>query len=75
MIDQTDKEAEYYRSMVIDGANKVQLLEQNIFEMQEQIQNLYITIQKKNDMIEALEDQLENLRIQLNIQEYWESDV
>ena len=75
MIDQTDKEAEYYRNMVIDGANKVQLLEQNIFEMQEQIQNLYITIQKKNDMIESLEEQVKNLRIQLNIQDYWESDV
>lgn len=75
MIDQTDKEAEYYRNMVIDGANKVQLLEQNIFEMQEQIQNLYITIQKKNDMIESLEEQVKNLQIQLNIQDYWESDV
>lgn len=75
MIDQTDKEAEYYRNMVIDGANKVQLLEQNIFEMQEQIQNLYITIQKKNDMIESLKEQVKNLQIQLNIQDYWESDV
>lgn len=43
---QTDKEAEYYRGMVVAQGNEIALLKHNIRDMQEQIQNLIIRIKE-----------------------------
>jgi len=40
-VDQTDKEAEYYRAMVVSQSDTINLLRNNIRELQEQLQNSY----------------------------------
>tara|TARA_B100000085_G_scaffold264980_1_gene272355 strand:- start:578 stop:769 length:192 start_codon:yes stop_codon:yes gene_type:complete len=40
-VDQTDKEAEYYRAMVVSQGDTIELLKHNIRELQEQLQNSY----------------------------------
>ena len=40
-VDQTDKEAEYYRAMVVSQGETIELLKHNIKELQEQLQNSY----------------------------------
>jgi len=48
-VDQTDKEAEYYRAMVVSQGNTIELLKHNIREMQEQIYTLYKRIEELNN--------------------------
>lgn len=45
-VDQTDKEAEYYREMVVAQGEQIELLKHNIYEMQEQVQHLLIRIKE-----------------------------
>lgn len=40
-VDQTDKEAEYYRAMVIAQGSEIELLKQNVRELQGQLQGAY----------------------------------
>lgn len=40
-VDQTDKEAEYYRAMVVSQGETIELLKNNVRELQEQLQNSY----------------------------------
>lgn len=65
-VDQTDKEAEYYRKMVIELGAKIHILEGNIRELQGNLQKSY-------KRIGELTEQNNNLKIQLNIQDHWES--
>lgn len=41
IIDQTDKEAEYYRSMVVAQGDQIEILQNNVKELQGQLQNAY----------------------------------
>ena len=66
MIDQTDKEAEYYRYMVFaDGIHIVSLKLDNA-----QVSESYYKLIKR---VEELLIERDNLRAQLNIQLYWDS--
>ena len=48
-VDQTDKEAEYYRAMVVSQGDTIELLKHNIRELQEQLQNSYKRIEELNN--------------------------
>jgi len=48
-VNQTDKEAEYYRAMVVSQGDTIELLKHNIREMQEQIYTLYKRIEELNN--------------------------
>jgi len=65
-VDQTDKEAEYYRNMVVDQANEIELLRNNVNELQGNLQKSYIRI-------DELIEENKNLKINLNIQDHWDS--
>ena len=65
-VDQTDKEAEYYRNMVVDQANEIELLRNNVNELQGILQKSYIRI-------DELIEENKNLKINLNIQDHWDS--
>lgn len=45
-VDQTDKEAEYYRAMVVAQGEQIELLKHTVYEMQEQVQHLLIRIKE-----------------------------
>ena len=66
MIDQTDKEAEYYRDMVIAQGNHNETLKLD----NEQLTESYYKLIKS---VEELLIERDNLRAQLNIQLYWDS--
>ena len=66
MIDQTDKEAEYYRDMVIAQGNHIETLKLD----NEQLTESYYKLIKS---VEELLIERDNLRAQLNIQLYWDS--
>lgn len=66
MIDQTDKEAEYYRAMVVSQGEEIEILRNNVKELQANLQKSYMRIME-------LRKKCDNLKIQLNIQEHWES--
>jgi len=66
MIDQTDKEAEYYRDMVISQGNHIETLKADNAQLTES----YYKLIKR---IEELTVERDNLRAQLNIQHYWDS--
>lgn len=66
MIDQTDKEAEYYRDMVISQGNHIETLKADNAQLTES----YYKLIKR---IEELTVERDNLRAQLNIQLYWDS--
>jgi len=66
MIDQTDKEAEYYRSMVVSQGNHIETLKADNAQLTES----YYKLLKR---IEELTVERDNLRAQLNIQHYWDS--
>ena len=52
IIDQTDKEAEYYRSMVVAQGDQIEILQNNVKELQGQLQNAYRRI---GELKEALD--------------------
>jgi len=56
-IDQTDKEAEYYRRMVVSQGDKIELLEKNVYELQGQLQQAYRRI---SELREALDVEIQN---------------
>lgn len=58
-VDQTDKEAEYYRDMVVKQGEHIELLKQNVHELQEQLQQAYRRIA---ELREALETEVEENR-------------
>ena len=58
-VDQTDKEAEYYRDMVVSQGEHIELLKQNVYELQEQLQQAYRRIA---ELREALETEVEENR-------------
>lgn len=66
MIDQTDKEAEYYRAMVVSQGEEIEILRNNVKELQANLQKSYMRVME-------LRKERDNLKIQLNIQEHWES--
>lgn len=66
MIDQTDKEAEYYRDMVVTQGNYIETLKADNAQLTES----YYKLIKR---VEELTVERDNLRIQLNIQDHWES--
>jgi uncharacterized coiled-coil DUF342 family protein len=65
-VDQTDKEAEYYRNMVVAQGEEIEILRNNVKELQGNLQKSY-------KRIEELNQKVTNFRIQLNIQDHWES--
>ena len=65
-VDQTDKEAEYYRNMVVAQADEIELLRNNVNELQGNLQKSYIRI-------DELIEENKNLKINLNIQDHWDS--
>ena len=40
-VDQTDKEAEYYRAMVVAQGEQIEILKNNVYELQGQLQGAY----------------------------------
>lgn len=66
MVHQTDKEAEYYRAMVIDLGNHIENLKSDMAQLTES----YYKLIKR---VEELTTERDNLKAQLGIQEYWES--
>lgn len=66
VVDQTDKEAEYYRNMVVAQGEEIEILRNNVKELQGNLQKSY-------KRIEELNQKVTNFRMQLNIQDHWES--
>ena len=66
MVHQTDKEAEYYRAMVVSQGNHIETLKTDNAQLTES----YYKLLKR---VEELTVERDNLRAQLNIQYYWES--
>ena len=66
MIDQTDKEAEYYRDMVISQGDLIE----NLKADNAQLTDSYYKLIKR---VEELTTERDNLKVQLGIQEFWES--
>jgi uncharacterized coiled-coil DUF342 family protein len=67
MIDQTDKEAEYYRDMVVSQGNHIETLKSDMAELTDS----YYKLVKR---VKELTEERDNLKAQLGIQQYWESD-
>ena len=66
MVDQTDKDAEYYRDMVVSQGSHIEILKADNAQLTES----YYKLIKR---IEELTTERDNLKAQLGIQEYWES--
>ena len=56
VVDQTDKEAEYYRGMVVAQGDEIELLRKNVKELQGQLQGAYRRI---GELREALDTEVE----------------
>jgi uncharacterized coiled-coil DUF342 family protein len=67
MIDQTDKEAEYYRDMVVSQGTHIETLKSDMAELTAS----YYKLVKR---VKELTEERDNLKAQLGIQQYWESD-
>lgn len=50
---QNDKEAEYYRDIVISQGNEIEILRNNVKELQGQLQNSYKRIDQLQELIEV----------------------
>ncbi len=50
---QTDKEAEYYRDMVVANGDHIELLKHNVHELQGQLQAAYVRISQLNEALEV----------------------
>lgn len=59
VIDQTDKEAEYYRDMVVAQGDTIEILKSNVKELQGQLQLAYRRI---NELKEALDVEVQENR-------------
>ena len=59
VIDQTDKEAEYYRDMVVKQGDTIEILKNNVKELQGQLQLAYRRI---NELKEALDVEVQENR-------------
>lgn len=62
-----DTEAERYRKQVIDQSNHIALLKSDMAEL---TKAYYILVERNRKLIE----ERDNLKVQLNIQDYWESN-
>jgi len=67
MIDQTDKEAEYYRDMVVSQGGHIETLKNDLTQLTESYYKLV-------ERVKELTEERDNLKAQLGIQQYWESD-
>lgn len=56
VIDQTDKEAEFYRNIVVAQGDEIELLRNNVKELQGQLQGAYRRI---GELREALDTEIE----------------
>tara|TARA_Y100000114_G_scaffold129426_1_gene126830 strand:+ start:274 stop:486 length:213 start_codon:yes stop_codon:yes gene_type:complete len=65
MIMTNETEAERYRKELVVQANHIELLKRDMAEMS---RAYYILVERNRKLIE----ERDNLKIQLNIQEYWE---
>ena len=59
VIDQTDKEAEFYRNIVVAQGDEIELLRNNVKELQGQLQRAYRRI---GELREALDTEVEEKR-------------
>jgi len=66
MIDQTDKEAEYYRDIVVSQGSHIEVLKNDMAQLTEAYYKLVTRV-------EQLIVERDNLKAQLGIFEYWES--
>tara|TARA_A200000159_G_C7054057_1_gene227457 strand:+ start:177 stop:404 length:228 start_codon:yes stop_codon:yes gene_type:complete len=64
---QTDKEAEYYRDMVVSQGSHIENLKTDLA----QLTDAYYKLVKR---VEELTQERDNLKANLNIQNYWNSD-
>ena len=53
-VDQTDKEAEYYRDMVVKQGDTIELLKQNVHELQGQLQQAYRRIAELREALDVV---------------------
>lgn len=53
VIDQTDKEAEYYRGMVVAQGDEIEILRNNVKELQEQLQKSYRRIAELREALDV----------------------
>jgi len=52
-VDQTDKEAEYYRDMVVKQGDTIEILKQNVHELQGQLQQAYRRIAELREALDV----------------------
>lgn len=52
-VDQTDKEAEYYRSMVVAQGDEIAILRNNVKELQGQLQQSYKRIAELREALDV----------------------
>lgn len=53
VIDQTDKEAEYYRGMVVAQGDEIEILRNNVKELQGQLQKSYRRIAELREALDV----------------------
>ena len=59
LVDQTDKEAEMFRNIVVAQGDHIEILKENVRDLQGQLQNAYRRI---GELREALETEVEENR-------------
>ena len=59
LVDQTDKEAEMFRNIVVAQGDHIEILKENVRDLQSQLQNAYRRI---GELREALETEVEENR-------------
>lgn len=52
-VDQTDKEAEYYRSMVVSQGEYIEHLKKNVYDLQGQLQQSYRRIAELREALDV----------------------
>ena len=52
-VDQTDKEAEYYRNMVVAQGDEIEILRNNVKELQGQLQQSYKRIAELHEALDV----------------------
>lgn len=66
VVDQTDKEAEYYRGMVVDQAGQIEILKNNVNELQGQLQQAYRRIDELREALEVEVQENKNANEKVN---------
>ena len=69
-----ETEAERYRKELVMQANHIEMLKRDIAELTDAHYTALTKMKEVCDVRDNLRTQVENLKAQLNIQHYWDSD-